>query len=87
MAYGKRNNQTDDLLVISFSKDCGNTWQVRATWDTDDLITTNFGNVGNNFIPNQTEWIEKEVNIQSAAGEDDVIIKFEFSGQKNILNV
>ena len=81
MAYGKRNNQTDDLLVISFSKDCGNTWQVRATWDTDDLITTNFGNVGNNFIPNQTEWIEKEVNIQSAAGEDDVIIKFEFSGE------
>ena len=82
LAYGKRNNQTDDLLKIYYSKDCGETWQLRATWDTDDLITSNYGNVGNNFIPNNSEWLEKSVNIQAAAEQNDVIIKFEFSGEK-----
>jgi len=82
LAYGKRNNQTDDLLKISYSKDCGETWQIRAEWDTEELITTNDGNVGNNFIPNSTEWMEKSVNIQSAAGQNDVIIRFEFEGDR-----
>lgn len=81
LAYGQRNNQSDDLLVISYSKDCGNTWQERASWDTQELITTNGGNVGNNFTPNQNEWLEKSVNIQSAAEQSDVIIRFEFSGE------
>jgi PKD repeat protein len=82
LAYGKRNNQTNDLLQISFSKDCGKTWQVRASWDTEELISINTGNVGNNFTPNSSEWVEKIVNIQSAAEESDVIIKFEFSGNR-----
>ena len=82
IAYGKRNNQTNDLLIISYSKDCGETWQVRATWDTDDLITTSEGTVGNNFIPNSNEWLEKSVNIQAAAEQSDVIIRFEFSGDR-----
>ena len=82
MAYGKRNNESDDLLRISYSKDCGETWQVRATYDTNALITTIGGNVGNNFIPNNNEWVEKSVNIQAAAGQNDVIIRFEFSGDK-----
>ena len=82
LAYGQRNNQSDDLLVISYSKDCGNTWQERASWDTQELITTNGGNVGNNFTPNQNEWLEKSVNIQSAAEQSDVIIRFEFSGER-----
>ena len=82
LAYGKRNNDTDDLLVISYSKDCGKTWQVRASWDTDALITTSENNVGNNFVPNNSEWEEKSVNIQAAAEENDVIIRFEFSGDR-----
>lgn len=82
LAYGKRNNDTDDLLVISYSKDCGKTWQVRASWDTDALITTSQSTVGNNFIPNNSEWEERSVNIQAAAGENDVIIRFEFSGDR-----
>ena len=82
IAHGKRTNQSDDLLVISYSRDCGNTWQERASWDTDELITTTGGNVGNNFTPNQDEWVERSVNIQSAAEENDVIIRFEFSGER-----
>tara|TARA_B100000902_G_C27305269_1_gene915080 strand:- start:507 stop:2453 length:1947 start_codon:yes stop_codon:yes gene_type:complete len=82
LAYGKRNNQTNDLLEISYSKDCGKTWQVRASWDTEELITINSGNVGNNFTPDSGDWVEKTVNIQSAAEESDVIIKFEFSGDR-----
>ncbi len=82
MAYGRRNNDTNDLLKISYSKDCGQTWQVRASWDTDELVTVGTGNVGNNFTPNNTEWLEKSVNIQSAAEQNDVIIRFEFSGDR-----
>tara|TARA_B100001250_G_C19793790_1_gene787804 strand:- start:45 stop:1976 length:1932 start_codon:yes stop_codon:yes gene_type:complete len=82
LAYGKRNNQTDDLLVISYSKDCGQTWQVRASWDTDELVTTSEDNVGNNFIPSSSEWMEKSVNIQAAAEQNDVIIRFDFSGDR-----
>ena len=82
LAYGKRNNDTDDLLVISYSKDCGKTWQVRASWDTDELVTTDGNNVGNNFIPNNNEWDEKSVNIQAAAEQNDVIIRFEFTGDR-----
>lgn len=82
MAYGKRNNQTEDLLIISYSKDCGETWQIRANWDTDELITTNSGNVGNNFMPNSSEWQEKSINIQAAAEQTDVIIRFDFSGDR-----
>ena len=59
LAYGKRNNQSDDLLIISYSRDCEITWQERASWDTDALITTTGGNVGSNFTPNQNEWVEK----------------------------
>ena len=59
----------------------GITWQERASWDTDELITTTGGIVGSNFTPNQNEWVEKSVNIQSAAEENDVIIRFEFSGE------
>ncbi len=82
LAYGKRNNQTNDLLQILYSKDCGETWQVRASWDTEDLVTTSGGNVGNNFIPNSQEWMEKSVNIQAAAEQNDVMIKFEFRGDR-----
>ena len=82
IAYGKRNNQTDDLLVVSYSKDCGETWQVRGSWTTDQLMTNNGSNVGNNFVPDNNEWVEKSVNIQAAAEQNDVIIRFEFSGDR-----
>ena len=41
LAYAKRNNETEDLLVVSYSKNCGETWQERAAWSTDELITNN----------------------------------------------
>jgi len=82
LAYGKRNNQTEDLLVVSYSKNCGETWQERASWNTDELITNNGLNVGNNFLPSNSEWVEKSVNIQAAAEQEDVIIRFEFSGDR-----
>ena len=82
LAYAKRNNQTEDLLIVSYSKNCGETWQERASWDTDELITNNGLNVGNNFMPSNSEWVEKSVNIQAAAEQEDVIIRFEFSGDR-----
>ena len=55
---------------------------MRASWDTDELTTNNGLNVGNNFIPINSEWVEKSVNIQAAAEQEDVIIRFEFSGDR-----
>ena len=82
LAYAKRNNETEDLLVVSYSKNCGETWQERAAWSTDELITNNGLNVGNNFLPSNSEWVEKSVNIQAAAEQEDVIVRFEFSGDR-----
>lgn len=82
IAYQKRNNQTNDLLEIAYSKDCGQTWQLRASWYTDDLVTVNTENLGSNFIPSSGDWSERSVNIQSAAEESDVIIRFAFSGDR-----
>ena len=55
---------------------------MRASWGTDDLVTTEAETIGNNFIPNNTEWIERSVNIQAAAEQENVIIRFEFSGDR-----
>ena len=38
-AYAKRNNQSEDLLRILVSDDCGLTWTERKDLDTDNLVT------------------------------------------------
>ena len=80
-AYVRRNNQSNDLLVVSYSKNCGESWQVRGAWETAELITNNGANVSSAFIPSDDEWETRAVNIQAAAEQSDVIIRFEFSGE------
>ena len=39
-AYAKRNNQSDDLLRILVSDDCGLSWTLRKDLTTDELPQT-----------------------------------------------
>ena len=62
----------------------------RKTYNTDDLITVfdEFGNpqtVFNDFVPNGNQdnpgdWSQKSFSLNNVAGDEGVIIKFEFTG-------
>ena len=84
------NLYIQDQLVIYTSDNCGETWMARKTYNTDDLITVfdEFGNpqtIFNDFVPigNQTnpgDWAQKSFSLNNVAGDEGVIIKFEFTG-------
>ena len=84
------NLYIQDQLVIYTSDNCGETWMARKTYNVNDLITVfdEFGNpltIFNDFIPsgNQTEpgdWSQKTFSLNNVAGDEGVIIKFEFTG-------
>ena len=87
IAYAKRLPYTidgksiiTDNLKILISKDCGETWIQRASWDADELNTKGDSIVFNTYVPQASDWEEKYVNIQTAANEPSVIIKLQFSG-------
>ncbi len=84
------NLYIQDQLIVYTSDNCGETWMARKTYNTDDLITVfdEFGNpqtVFNDFVPsgNQTnpgDWSQKSFSLNNVAGDEGVIIKFEFTG-------
>ncbi len=84
------NLYIQDQLVVYTSDNCGETWMARKTYNVDDLITVfdNFGNpltIFNDFVPtgNQTnpgDWTQKSFSLNNVAGDEGVIIKFEFTG-------
>ena len=84
------NLYIQDQLVVYTSDNCGETWMARKTYNVDDLITVfdNFGNpltIFNDFVPtgNQTnpgDWAQKSFSLNNVAGDEGVIIKFEFTG-------
>ncbi len=89
LAYTKRLPYTiddgvsiiNDALSIYVSKNCGETWIKRAEWNTNELNTTGNNITFNPYVPLSSDWEERSVNIQTAAGEPSVIIKFEFTGK------
>ena len=84
------NLYIQDQLIIYTSDDCGETWMPRKTYDVDDLITVfnEYGNPQtffNDFIPegneeNPGDWSQKEFSLNNIAGDEGVIVKFEFTG-------
>ena len=84
------NLYVQDELVIYTSDDCGETWMARKPYDTEDLITVfdQYGNpkpIFNTFIPegdstNPGDWNEKTFSLNNVAGDQGVILKFEFTG-------
>lgn len=80
-AYAKRNSQSDDLLRILISDDCGLSWTERKDLTTDELVTNGGSNISSAFVPNNDQWEEEYVNLNPWAGSQSVKIKFEFTGE------
>lgn len=80
-AYAKRNGQSDDLLRILISDDCGLSWTQRKDLTTDDLVTNGGSYISSAFIPNNDQWEEEYVNFNPWAGDFSVKIEFEFTGE------
>lgn len=80
-AYARRNSQSDDLLRILVSDDCGLSWTLRKDLTTDELITNGGSSVTSVFVPNSSQWEEEYVNLNPWAGDESVKIKFEFNGE------
>ena len=87
LAYARRLPYTvegesiiSDKLDVLISKDCGETWIQRASFEVDELNTKGDSIVFNTYVPEAADWEERYVNIQNAANEPSVIIKFQFSG-------
>lgn len=87
IAYAKRlpyvnqagNSIIADELTIS-RKHVNQPFMDRATFNADDLVGTP-QTYFNEYIPNSNDWHEKFVNLGSSAGQESVIIKFEFKGK------
>ncbi|MBL31807.1 MAG: hypothetical protein CMP62_03680 [Flavobacteriales bacterium] len=87
VAYAKRlpyrdengNSVIPDKLIIS-RKHANQEFMVRATFDVEDLISTE-NTYFNEYVPQDNHWIEKFVNLGSSAGQESLIIRFEFTGR------
>ncbi len=84
LAYARRSGNTNDLLEIHASDDCGRTWVKRwdreCNEDNDDLSTNGGSNVVFPFTPTNSHWEQQTVNINSYAGRSNVSLKFVFTG-------
>jgi PKD repeat protein len=84
LAYANRSGNTNDLLEVHVSDDCGRTWARRwdreCNEDTDDLSTNGGGNIVFPYTPSDSHWEQQGVNINSYAGRDNVSLKFIFTG-------
>ena len=84
LAYARRSGNTNDLLEIHASDDCGRTWVKRwdreCNEDNDDLSTNGGSNVVFPFTPTNSHWEQQIVNINSYAGRSNVSLKFVFTG-------
>ena len=79
--YAKRNSQSDDLLTILISDDCGLAWTERKDLTTDELVTNGGSYISSAFIPNNDQWEEEYVNLNPWAGNGSVKVKFQFTGE------
>jgi PKD repeat protein len=82
LSHARRNGNSNDQLAVSVSKDCGRTWTKRFDKDTDALVTNGGGNHFFAFSPTDSQWEPFRVNLNGYAGESNVILKFEFSGEQ-----
>lgn len=79
IAHVRRNPGSEDRFEVSLSRNCGANWSRRFNKTTDDLVTVS-GNQFTDFVPSDSEWEEYEINVNSWAGDENVKVKFEFSG-------
>lgn len=81
IAHAKRNGNSEDLLDVSVSDDCGKTWITVFSKGTDELSTFGVGNVYVNYIPEAEDWKQFSFSLNRFQGENNIKLKFEFSGE------
>ncbi len=79
-------DETATLKVYS-SKDCGNSWQLRKSIPSSQIINAGFaGNV--DFKPTQnSQWTESSFSYNSTSTDDKTIFKFEFEASDKSSNL
>ncbi len=76
-AFARRATANEDVLKVYGSTNCGQTWQLRATYDASSLVTTS--NKTTDWYPNSSQWLSKTVtSVGSYLGKPNVRFKFEF---------
>jgi PKD repeat protein len=80
-AYAKKSPNSDDILRVRVSDDCGTNWLTRITKDSDDLATVN-GNLLFTFTPDADDWETQKINLTPWAGRDQLQFLIEFSGEQ-----
>jgi PKD repeat protein len=78
IAFSAPDN-SQDIMKIFGSRDCGKSWQLRYFKSSSDLRTA-AANTG--FIPKHSEWRQENVNITPFAGESWVRFKFVFNSNQ-----
>jgi hypothetical protein len=77
-AYARRASENEDVLKLYGSSNCGQTWQLRATYDATSLATG--GIKTNDWYPNSGQWGTKTLTtLTSYLNKPNVRFKFEFT--------
>jgi len=78
VAHANRTSAShDERLRVYASRNCGESWSLRYTETGDDLNTAGSSLVSSTFVPTESQWREEEVNLNTVAGDEHVLIKFE----------
>lgn len=76
VAHAKRNSTLNEKLSVAVSKYCGLSYATKFSKTGTNLATAPTTNA--NYVPaSQAEWREETVNLSSAIGSKNVIIRFE----------
>lgn len=78
VAYAQKGTSNDDQLRVLVSLNCGKTWIARYTKSGTALKTAN--PTTSAFTPTATQWRKDSINLAAYASQQNVMIKFEFTG-------
>lgn len=79
VAYAQVDQNSTDLLQVSVSYNCGQTWYPRLSKSGSLLQTTN-GVYINNFVPQNDQWREEYISIGSFINKSYIRLKFSATG-------
>ena len=84
-AFAPKNSSNTDKLLVYYSTDCGDSWQLKLPLTSPTSLPT-APNSSGEFVPSASEWIQKSVNLSSIGTSTNVRFKFAFTsgGGSNI---
>jgi len=82
-AYARKQSNVNEVLKISVSKDCGETWLIRKTYNGTSTLRTVDTLVTENFIPSSDLFWKNDIvtNISSSYLTENLQFKFTFDAK------